>query len=280
MRVIPVQTPLIKPREDAVTIILNQIRRLGEKMEERDVLAVASKVIATSQGRLVDLGEVEPSSEARRLSKVYDLEPEFVEVILRESDQIYGGVWRAILTLKRDILIANGGADRSNSPYGTAVLWPLDPDREAESIRQRVLSEFGKKVGVIVIDSRTAPMRMGTIGVAIGVSGFRPVRDYRGEKDLYGRELRITRSAVADDLASVAHLVMGESAESIPAVLIKGAPIELADTIDPEAAVISPEQCLFMKIFRPRPLKIKARADISSEEPPIAGPVKKMIEKE
>ncbi len=258
MRAIPVQTQLIKPREDAITTILGQIRNLGVKIEERDVLAVASKVIATSQGRLVDLREVESSSQARRLSKVYDLEPEFVEVVLRESDQIYGGVWRAILTLKRNILIANGGVDHSNAPLDTAILWPLDPDREAESIRQRVVSEFGKKVGVIVVDSRTAPMRMGTIGVAIGVAGFRPVRDCRGEKDLYGRELRITRSAVADDLASVAHLVMGESRESIPAVLIKGAPIEPTETIDREAAMISPEQCLFMKIFKPRPLKIKA----------------------
>jgi coenzyme F420-0:L-glutamate ligase len=251
VQIFPIRTKLICEGDDLVDVILQSLRKMKLKIKNGDILVIASKVVSVVEGRTVPLNSVKPSRRAKFLGRRYSLEPAFVELVLRESDVIYGGVYRALYTLKNNILTANAGIDHKNATPGSAILWPKDPSRSADKIRRRIEAITGKRIGVSIIDSRVAPLRMGTVGVTIGASGFELLRDCRGQKDLYGYPLLITTHALADDIASAAHLVMGESAERIPAVIIRGAPSRL-DGQSIKRMIINPERCLFMGVFKPR----------------------------
>lgn len=247
MQLFGIQTELIKKEDDLLGIILEALNEQKLKIEDGDVLAIASKVLATVQNRLKRLSSVKPSERAKRLARIYDLEPSFVEIVLQEAEKVYGGVSNALLTLKDHILTANAGVDHKNAPHGYVVLWPQHPFKTAEKIRKEILARTSKRVGVLIVDSRVTPLRMGTTGLALAVAGFEPVRDCRADKDLYGNAISITRHALADDLASAAHLIKGETNERTPVVLIKNAPIILIDKVKPSQVVISAKQCLFTK---------------------------------
>jgi coenzyme F420-0:L-glutamate ligase len=250
MQVFPICTQVIKPKDNLTNVLLESMKKENLKFEDGDILAIASKALATADGRFVQLKKISPSEKAKKLAKKYSLAPEFVELILQESDQAYDGVFKAILTLKNRILTVNAGIDQKNAPTGCVALWPLNSQSRVNQIRNEIQQCVGKKIGVLIIDSQVAPLRMGTRGIALAVSGFKPVNDLRGRKDLYGKKLRITRHAVADDLASVAHLIMGESDEKIPAVLIRDAPVVFTEeNIDMNDMVISSEECVFMGGF-------------------------------
>ena len=245
---------MIGAGDDLVSLLLEGLGNEGLQLEDGDIVAITSKVVSVSQNRLVQFDAVSPSAKAEELAAKYGLEPGFVEVVLREADQVYGGVYRALLTSKGGIMLANSGIDHKNVPQGFAVLLPENPDKDASDIRREIGERVGKHVGVMLTDSRTVPLRMGTIGVAIGISGFNPIRDCRGKPDLHNKPLLITRMAIADDLACAAHLVMGETTEKIPMVLIRGAPVEFDESASIEAARIDSKDCLYMRIFQPNPL--------------------------
>lgn len=248
--------PLIMPGDNLVGILLDSLKKRRLKVRDNDILVVATKVVSTTEGRIVDSNSVKPSRRAEILARKYGLEPGCVELVIRESRKIYGGVPRALLTLKNNILIANAGIDHSNIPRGSLILWPKNPQKSAEEIRRQIIKATGKKVGVAIVDSRTTPLRMGTVGIALGIAGFRPVKDYRRKKDLFGNTMLITRQAVADDLVGAAHLVMGETNERIPMVLVRGAAVEFTDDNDPRSIVIGPKQCMFMKSLKAKdPIK-------------------------
>jgi coenzyme F420-0:L-glutamate ligase len=244
--VIPLMSPLINRGDNVVDVIMSLLKKERLVLRDCDIVAIADKVLAVSEGRIVDLG-VKLSNEAARLSKKYGLEPGFVQVVLDESDKIYGGVFRAILTVKNGILIANAGVDHKNAPEGKAALWPNDPDLLANEIRKKLEKKTGKKVGVIIVDSRVNPMRRGTVGIAIGSAGIDPVVDCRGSKDLFGKSLKITFINVIDDLASMAHLSMGETTERIPFVLIRNAQVRMCDNVTSDSAKISEKDCLIIR---------------------------------
>jgi len=146
--------------------------------------------------------------------------------------------------------MANAGVDKSNIPPGYASLLPIDSRASADRIRTEIKERTGKTVGVMVIDSRTQPLRLGNIGMALGVAGFRPVADDRGRHDLFGNEMRITRRAIADNLASACTALMGESDESIPITVIRDAPVEFIDqSFDSSEMWIAPKECMYMAIF-------------------------------
>jgi coenzyme F420-0:L-glutamate ligase len=212
-----------------------------------DIVIFSAKAVGTSQGRLVDLSKVRPSRKAEEMAIKYRLDPRFAQVILEEADSILGGVEMALLTVKKGVLIANAGADQSNAPLGHAALWPEDPQSSAEGLR-RGFREKGVDVGVMVIDSRTLPLRMGSSAVALGAAGFAPVEDLRGRKDLFGRTMRIKRAALADELAAAANLVMGETAESIPVAVARGAPVRFEEGHNITEAFIPVDQCLIMHV--------------------------------
>jgi len=240
----------MKPKDNLADVLLESIKKENLKFEDNDILAIASKALATADGRFVQLKKISASEKARKLAKKYSLAPEFVELILQESDQVYDGVYRAILTLKNNVLTVNGGIDQKNAPTGYVALWPMHPQNWANKIRNEIQQRVGKRIGVLIVDSQVAPLRMGTRGIALAVSGFKPVNDLRGRKDLYGKRLSITRHAVADDLACVAHLLMGECDEEIPAAIIRNAPVVFTEEeITMDDMRISSEECLFMRGF-------------------------------
>jgi len=249
MQLFGVRTRLVKPKDDLVGIILEAIRRQRLTIDDGDVLVLASKVVSMAQGRLTRLDRIKPIEEARRLAEKYELDSRFAEVVLSEADEVYGGVSGALLTLKDGVLIPNAGVDRKNAPMGFVVLWPENPHASARKIRAEILERADRRIGVLIVDSRVTPLRMGTTGVAIGIAGFSPIRDCRAKRDLYGNEVLITQHALADDLAGAAHLVMGETEARVPAVLAKQVPISLTEEADPDLLLISARECLFMGSF-------------------------------
>lgn len=249
MQLFGIRTRLVKPKDDLVGIVLEAVGRQGLMIDDGDVLVLASKVVSVAQGRLTRLDTTNPSEEAKRLAEKYELDSRFAEVVLSEADEVYGGVSGALLTLKDGVLIANAGVDRKNAPVGFVVLWSENPHESAEKIRAEILERADRRIGVLIVDSRVTPLRMGTTGVAIGIAGFNPIRDCRAKRDLYGNEVLITRHALADDLAGAAHLVMGETVARMPAVLVKRVPISLTEDADPELLLIAARECLFMSSF-------------------------------
>lgn len=250
MQVFPVHTQTIKPKDDLTNELLESVEKENLKFEDGDILVIASKALSAADGRFIQLKKISPSEKSRKLAEKYSLAPEFVELILKESGQVYDGVYKAILTLKNNILTVNAGIDQKNAPAGYVSLWSLNPQSRANQIRSEIQQRVGKRIGVLIIDSQVVPLRMGTRGIALAVSGFKPINDLRGRKDLYGKKLSITRHAVADDLASTAHLMMGESDEKVPAVIIRNAPVVFTEeNINVNDMIISFEECVFLGGF-------------------------------
>ena len=204
------------------TLIAQSIGEAGLKVKDRDILVVAQKIVSKAEGQVLDLAEVEPSPLAHRWATTHGKDARLVEIVLRES--------RRLLRMERGLLIvetwhgfvcANAGVDTSNTPKGTVTLLPKDPDSSAAQIRQELESEFGVQLAVIVSDTFGRPWREGLVNVALGVAGMQPLADYRGQMDCFGRQLQVTRIAVADELASTAELVMGKT-KGVPVALIRG----------------------------------------------------------
>jgi len=187
-----------------------------------DIIVVTSKVVSKAEGRLVRLDEVKPSPKAVKLARRLNKDPKLVELILKESKRILRVERGIVITrTKHGIVCANSGVDQSNVPDGYAALLPKDPDRSAEKIAEQIEARTGVKPAVIITDTYGRPWRRGQVQFAIGVYGLNPILDYRGKPDTYGRVLRVTEIAVADELASAAELVMGKT-KMCPVALIRG----------------------------------------------------------
>lgn len=188
-----------------------------------DVLVVTQKVVSKAEGRIVRLADVEPRAEAVAWARAWDKDARQVEIVLRESAEIVRMEHGVIISRTRHgFVCANAGVDASNVGADDVVtLLPDDPDRSALGLRNAILEELGVDVGVVVSDSFGRPWRLGITDVALGVSGFAPLADLRGELDTEGREMKATVVAVADQLASTAELTSGKTSRR-PVVLIRG----------------------------------------------------------
>ncbi|MEM2876174.1 MAG: coenzyme F420-0:L-glutamate ligase [Candidatus Bathyarchaeia archaeon] len=216
--------PIIKEGDDLAKILCEAASKQGSSIQDGDIIVITHVVVSRAEGNIVDLREVTPSEFAVNFAKEAGKEPSLVEVVLRESRSIVRMDREKLITETRHgFVCANAGVDRSNVHREHSVaLLPKDPDSSARSIRKRIADLTGKDVAVIISDTHGRPFREGEINVAIGVSGLEPIRDRRGEKDLFGYELRVKRTAIADELASAAELVIGQSDEGIPAAIIRG----------------------------------------------------------
>ncbi len=196
----------------------------GYAFEDDDILIVAQKIISKSEGRMVALDSVTPSTEAHQLAEKVEKDPRLVELILRESV----GVVRAapgllIVQHRLGFTLANAGIDASNVDKDDHVLLlPEAPDASAQCLRQDIKNITGKNVGVIITDSWGRPWRLGTVGFAIGVAGLPAVIDLCGQPDLNGRELQTTTIGIADELAAAASILMGQADEGRPVVVVRG----------------------------------------------------------
>jgi F420-0:gamma-glutamyl ligase len=244
-----IKTPLIRPGDNIADIIMNSLEKQGMQFRDNDVLIIAESPLATSEKRLVCLADVNPGEKANKLAEEYQLDAREMELILQECDEIFGGVPGAALTITKGTLAPNAGIDGSNAPEGYVVLLPENAQESAGRIRREIKDRCKCNIGVIVGDSRTQPLRLGCVGIALGTSGMVPVEDARGTLDLFGKEMIITRKAMADNLVSAAQLLMGEAGESVPAVLVRGAPVRIVDD-DIEMPLFTRDECMYYSNIR------------------------------
>lgn len=252
LQVLGIKTDLIRPGDDLAASLEKAMAACSLALQDGDILIISESTVATAEGRVVALQDVKAGPLAFSMAARYSKDPREMELILQESDEIMGGIPGVVLTLREGFLYPNAGIDSSNAPPGSVVLFPEDAQKSAFEIRERMAK--GRKIAVIIGDSRTHPLRLGCVGVALACVGLEPVVDARGQKDLFGRELKITRKAVADNLVSAAQIIMGEGDEGIPAVIIRGSPVPVNEN-NSAIPTIAPQECMYIGALRsaPRP---------------------------
>ncbi|WP_456375533.1 coenzyme F420-0:L-glutamate ligase [Methanocaldococcus sp.] len=225
IEVIGLELPIFKGNENVnIAELISQY-----PIKDGDIIVIAETLISKLEGNVIDRNKIIPSKKAIELAKKTGKDPKVVQVILDEAKEIVKVGKNFIITeTKHGFVCANSGVDESNVSNGIKTL-PKDPDKSAEKIRKEIEKLTGKKVGVIISDSVGRPFRKGSVGIAIGVSGIIALWDRKGEKDLFGRELKTTEVAIADELASMANVVMGEANEGIPVVIIRGAKVPFGE---------------------------------------------------
>ena len=219
MEIFPIKIPKKDEGFDLFrTIVESKFQFLAD-----DILVISSKFVSMSERSLIDLKNVKVSKRARALALKFKMDERIAQVTLQQSDYVVSGIPGFLLTINDGMIAPNAGIDKSNCPRGKIVLYPKDSFKTANELRNKFLKKYGIKIGIVISDSRLMPTRIGCTGIAIGVSGFDPVDDERGKTDLYGKKLKVTFKATADCLATIGVFMMGESNESIPLVVIRGA---------------------------------------------------------
>jgi coenzyme F420-0:L-glutamate ligase/coenzyme F420-1:gamma-L-glutamate ligase len=216
--------PLITKGDDLGKIICNAADRQGLSLKDGDIIVVTQKIVSKAEGRVYKLINIQPSPLARKIARRSRKSPELIELILRDAQslvRLHNG--HIITETRQGWICANAGVDVSNVSGGdSAALLPLDPDESAKRVRKRIMDLLKIKVAVIISDTFGRPFRLGHTDVGIGSSGIQPLFDMRGERDLYGYVLRVKQTAVIDELASAAELVIGNADEKIPVAIIRG----------------------------------------------------------
>lgn len=228
--------PLIRQGDNLADILVNALPDTDLELRNNDIFVVAQKIISKSEGRMVNLADITPSSRAMELVPQVEKDPRLIELILRESKEV--------MRVRKDVIVvehrlgfvcANAGIDHSNVKGEGNVdeeyvlLLPQDPDASAQKLRYEIKQLANKDVGVMIIDSHGRAWRNGTVGICIGLSGIPALVDERGWKDLFGYTLKATVVGVADELAAAASLVMGQAAEGTPVIHARGFPYPLGD---------------------------------------------------
>lgn len=228
--------PLIRQGDNLADIILRSLERAHITLSDGDILVLAQKIVSKAEGRMVNLLTVKPSSRAEQLAESAEKDPRLLELILRESNEVLRVRGELIIVEHRlGFVCANAGIDHSNvcglgdAQEDWVLLLPEDPDASAARLREALESASGARLGVLIIDSHGRSWRMGTVGFTIGLSGLPGLLDLRGRMDLFDYQLRVTQVGVADELAAGASLVMGQAAEGIPVVHVRGFPYPLRE---------------------------------------------------
>ena len=230
------QIPLINPGDNLAELLLISMQLARITCEDGDILVIAQKIVSKAEGRHVNLETISPSKEAIELATRSGKDPRLVELILRESKEVLR-VRPGTIIVEHNLgfICANAGIDHSNvkgldgNPDNWVLLLPVNPDKSALMIRQKIKVATSNRIGVMIIDSHGRAWRQGTVGIAIGISGLPGIVDERGWRDLFGYQLKITMVAAADELAAAASLVMGEAGEGLPAVHVRGFPYPLRE---------------------------------------------------
>ena len=244
--------PAVRPGDSLGKLVVSATHAQELMPDVSSVLIVAQKVVSKAEGRRVRLADVDVTAEAQELADLTGKDPRLVTLILSES--------RSIIRTRPGLIIAehhtghilaNAGIDGSNvgvtgqTDGESVLLWPEDPDASARALSQYLGEAYGVPVPVIISDSLGRPWRMGTVGFAIGVSGFEPVWDQVGERDLDGRVMQATAPAVADALAASASLVQGETDQGQPVVWAQGCHLRLAEEASAQQLLRPLEQDMF-----------------------------------
>ncbi|MFV2014468.1 MAG: coenzyme F420-0:L-glutamate ligase, partial [Candidatus Heimdallarchaeota archaeon] len=227
-------------------IFIESLRTEGFEIQDDDIIIITSKVYSMEQQSAAVLETIIPSQRAIELAKKSKLDPRIAQLVLDESNgEVYGAVYKAILAKTDSGLSSNAGIDQSNCPEGYALLLPSDPDKIARNFRDQVKQKFDKKIAVIITDSKTIPLKIGSSAIAIGIAGIDPIIDEKGKPDLYGEPMTLTRSALADNLATAGNLIMGETNERTPFGIIRGLDYEKVENVSIKSTIIPEKYCLY-----------------------------------
>ena len=219
--------PLVEPGDDLGAILLAALEGAGIALQTHDVVVIAQKIVSKAEGRYLELDRIEPSREAVALAGQVHKDPRHVEAILLESAEVVRHREGLLITAHRlGYVMANAGIDQSNitHPDGRErlLLLPKDPDASCTRLKRALDAAFASDVAVVMNDSFGRAWRNGVVGVALGAAGVPSLRDLVGTPDLFGRPMRVTELAFADEIAAAASLVMGQGAEGLPVVHIRG----------------------------------------------------------
>lgn len=219
--------PSIQPGDDVAALIADHLAAASESLQPDDILVIAQKIVSKAEGRLVRLADVQATVQAEEIAATVGKEPRVVQVVLDDSNEVLR-VRRGLLVVEQRSgwVCANAGVDRSNiqpdSESDYLALLPADADASAEAIRARLAELTGVTPAVIINDSHGRAWRIGTVGTAIGCAGLPPIWNQRGLHDLFGYELVSSEECIADELAAAASLLMGQSDEGRPVIVIRG----------------------------------------------------------
>ena len=223
--IIPVKDiPEINPGDDLAEIIARKF-----DFKERDILVICSTVVSKEEGRILKLDDVSPGERAKQIAEKIGKDARFVQAVIDEAQEILLDFPFVLTRTKNGNICVNSGIDSSNVKEGYVLLLPEDPDKSARRIRERLKELTGRDIAVVITDTNGRAFRKGVTGVAIGCSGIKPLRDWRGKKDIHGKELEITVEALIDEIASAGNMVMGEGAWKIPAVVVRGVEFERSE---------------------------------------------------
>lgn len=233
MQIKAIKTGVFRENEELVPFILKYVKKIPEK----SVLIITSKIVALSEGRTAAIDPSIPHDKFR-------------ETIIKSESEYMLRTAHTWLTLKNGVLMTSAGIDESNGG-GKIILLPRDGFKTARNIRKALCKKYRvKNLGILITDSRKLPTRVGIIGSAVGYAGFKGLKDYRGRPDIFCRILKSARVNVADSLATVAVLCMGEGGEQTPLALITGAPVEFAEKINKKELKINIKDDLYLPLFR------------------------------
>jgi coenzyme F420-0:L-glutamate ligase / coenzyme F420-1:gamma-L-glutamate ligase len=225
IRVIPVKiTRDVMPGDRLDDLILHSTISQRLKLTDGDIVVIAQKIVSKAESQIVPLNSLVPSDFALTLAKASGKDPRLTELIIRQSKSIVRVSNGIIITeTKHGFVCANAGIDQSNimDSHENALLLPDDPDASAKQIMKMLRKITNREIAVVITDSFGRPFRNGQTNVAIGIAGLNPVKSYIGEKDMYGKTLKVTEIAIVDELASAAELVMGKSI-CVPIAIVRG----------------------------------------------------------
>lgn len=215
--------PAVHPGDDLAALIVSALAASEHALQDSDVLVVAQKIVSKSEGAVVELANIVPGTAATELSATVNKDARLVELILANSIRVIRSVPGVLITeTHHGFICANAGIDASNSlGPDIVILLPQDPDRSARQLRDSIATRTGVELAVVVSDTFNRPWRQGSTNVGIGTSGFVPLDDGRGEIDDNGKILQTTLVSIADEVASAAQLVMGETG-GVPAAILSG----------------------------------------------------------
>jgi coenzyme F420-0:L-glutamate ligase/coenzyme F420-1:gamma-L-glutamate ligase len=233
--------PEIAPGDDLAAMIAAAV-----DLVDGDIVVVTSKIVSKAEGRVIDLEDVSPSPFAVEWANRWEKDARVVEVVLSESRRIVRQIGPVLITeTHHGLVCANSGVDQSSSgAHGRVVVLPEDSDASARRIRDGLRAASGAEVAVIVSDTFGRPWREGQTDVAIGIAGMHPLRSYIGEVDPHGHEFRVQELCVADEVASAAELVKGNTSR-VPVAVVRGFEYDVDDDATMAPVIRDSERDLF-----------------------------------
>ncbi len=228
--IIPIKgIPIIKTEEELWQVISDKFTQLVDG----DIIVCAHTPFSRVMGKLYTIEDIIPGEEAINIGEEIGKDAKKVEIVLGASKEVVKIGRRVIISRNHaDVVCANAGVDESNAGIGKALAVPDDPDALAKELREYIMDKLNRNVAVIISDTVGRALRKGAVNIAIGCAGIPSMKSEVGRKDLFGYEMRVSEIAIADEIASAAELLQGQTDEGVPFVIVRGYSIDFTGKED------------------------------------------------